>query len=436
MKTIEIAVVGSGVAALGALKGLIENSLKNVEFKITLIYPPEHSKNEENPELVKVGQKLKSRFGSYETYDFGGFLKLNLGRGVLCFPSKSQEGFTSVWGASVGNSRDLEFLTSSVMDAEFVNKNIFVSPARSTELQKLAVSPSLCNFCGRCLFGCPNNAIWSPANSINISIKKSGASILRDYVEEIDVQGEKIEVHFQSGSRVKYDKLLLCAGALSSASILLKSKLIDSPTYLKETRMIYFLGLRTPKRFHRNSFALSTRNFIFDIPSQLTRKAYLQIYDDPRGLWYRFGFIKKVFNKKFIFDFVARFFTVSLVYLDARSSSHLKIELANSDTISITRKKNSKEFSSVLMIFLRIIFSCKRLGFLPVAFWKSKVGESFHFGSLFGSDRADSIRLEKQINHRVYVCDSNTIGDLTVGPITPLIYSNAYEVSKVMIATI
>lgn len=433
MKRKRVAIIGTGPSGLAVAEEIVTSSQHNRELEVTLV-GPEYSGNLLPKRLEKKMSRLKTVFGSYFPYDIDNFLRSEQSKGVNVFPSGANGGFSNVWGAALGHEPRVDFFGNFLTDSKEILSKVFVKSIANSQSQYLATNLSLCNFCGQCLDGCPKGAIWSSVDSINQLVSKGLVARLNGYVDSIELEGEQVKIKLLEGNPEFFNYVFLCCGPISTVSLLLRSRFSTSPVFLKDTRMVKVVGLRRPRKYEKASFALSTRSFYLGNPKQVSPIGHLQIYDDVRGLWYRFSWLRKLFIYKNLFDFFAKFFCVSLLYLDSVSSSHLRLSIQATSVTRIEGCKVDGELASLIRAIGKLVCSVGRLGFIPMFAWRAKIGESFHVGSAYGPATIESLHHDPKIQDRIYVCDATNLKEIPLGNFTPAIVEHAREVTRLFLS--
>ncbi|HUR27875.1 MAG TPA: GMC oxidoreductase [Planctomycetota bacterium] len=107
---------------------------------------------------------------------------------------------------------------------------VFVGRTRAAVLTRPRAERKACDFKGRCLWGCPNDAIWSPLFTLRELERHADFR----YVPGVFVQsfeaadsGKVLALHVEHASgaqeRIPIERLVLAAGTLASSRIVLKS---------------------------------------------------------------------------------------------------------------------------------------------------------------------------------------------------------------------
>ena len=226
-----------------------------------------------------------------------------------------------------------------------------------------------------------------------------------------------------------FDKVFLCAGALSTTSIIMKSTQISN-VEMKNSDMISFPYLSIYRR-GRKRHSLSD---IFITSESENIKIFAQLYGYSKGLLTLANdaiplvkYIKKLPN--FIFN---NFGGVFLFFNDS-ISSNIKISKTQK---GLKLEKNNK--SSIPKIQVRNIRkSLIKSGVIPLLFLKKyyDYGKSNHYGGQFPhSNRPDILstdrlgRIKGIIN--VHIMDSSVLPTINTGPITGTIMANSFRITE------
>jgi len=118
-----------------------------------------------------------------------------------------------------------------------------------------------CINCDSCFSGCLNDSIFRPSKVINDLISNKNFSYENDNVESLKVINNKYEILTQNKKKMIFDKIFLCAGALNSAEILIKS--FDYPEndlliYDIPTKFFPIIAKRPKLKIDRKSFGFSS----------------------------------------------------------------------------------------------------------------------------------------------------------------------------------
>ena len=432
-------VIGSGPC--GALAALL---LLEAGFAVDLI--DVHNKQKiDDPNLKS---RLKLIDGDSSPYDINQILEIEVqAKPATFYRSKVEAGFSNVWGATWNSplvSLDDSWLRNYSKVDEIVSKNLygyaknlgqsvavdcgcdcfsFLSIKNSSEDEKLQVSDlAVKNFkCGCVASGknfCAHGSVWNSSYLIKECEKFNNFNFHRGIdVHTLTFEKDGVLINHPSGS-LKYGAVIIAAGPLGSAEVLLNS--VDEITNISmdETRMGFLPFLRYRLNTgHSGAFAFS--QFKFDMRDEKDRvAAHVQLYAHSEQYSERIegkvpGILVPVVKR--LLKFLTPHMGIALIYLNSEYSESLKISKATSGRKLLInlirpnhgdpkfRKKIWSRFSKIGLIPL-----------LPALIW-AKPGESYHLGAVQGL--LDQYGFLNQ-NKRVSVAGSFALPIILPGPIT------------------
>ena len=318
-----IAVVGSGAAAFGTLLKLKEN-LNKTNDKITVISKDLNKVNEiflDNINKKKTDYKLNSKSGlhseirhnfgqSFEgvkikdsnnviydvTYSGGlsdfwsGFAALPLDQNLNKWGLKKEEiepyykhivQKLNLSGEKLNVSEKDNFLSTSpsfyvnsppIKEHSLVSKLInkfnkeinnerFSVHKNYVFLDTKDNSPTKCINCQSCFSGCPKDSFFRPSKVINDWIFNKDFNYQNEEVDQIKLINEKYEIITKSKTSMFFDKVFLCAGALNSAKIIIKSFGYPSKDiflYDIPIKHLPIISIIPKMKIEKNTFGLSS----------------------------------------------------------------------------------------------------------------------------------------------------------------------------------
>lgn len=166
---------------------------------------------------------------------------------------------------------------------------------------------SKCKSCGKCAFGCPYDAKWNATQYINYAISKGAKLLVESSVDKVIIKrGRAIGVKLLDGKEIMGDVIILCAGAIETPRILMRSGIEEVGNGLfvdifltiggiVENKKLCFnkeLGMAT--YIKREGFLLSPHYSVLLLPNLLNKgiKAnpeevlgiMVKIADEPNGI--------------------------------------------------------------------------------------------------------------------------------------------------------
>jgi ferredoxin len=430
MKIEEIVIVGTGPSGLAAAREArsLRPSTRIVVLDAGNIVEPD----------LKIG--LKSHFGSTAMYDQKDSGLLHKGMKPTVWPSASRGGFSRIWGAAIGNENvedlspnmnlnlkgsDQTFLTHSARQMLLANDSI-KNKSWHIGNHHIAVDKSKCTMCGRCLSGCPEDAIWFAGNEWrkveNIEIRDGFR------LDNFIVHPDRIQLNDISGKTVEAHYVFLAAGAISSIQIMMRSGYLPKQVSIKDTQVLFFPALRFPVKETTKSFALS--QISATKKTKEGKQVYLQLYPDSRTLVESIKrhkpFLGKVVEK--LWALLSRVIVTGILYFDAESSPALQVRMISRSSFELSKNRQPATKGSRIRL-PELNYSIAR-EFRVLPFFslgkKGEPGESYHFGAVaeiqaFNQNAAFS---------RIRVVDSSALTEINPGPITNKVMFRAREIVR------
>ncbi|MGF7119126.1 GMC family oxidoreductase N-terminal domain-containing protein [Methanobacterium oryzae] len=214
MKTI---VVGSGVGG-----GTVAKELAKSGVQVTLIEKgplTEIKRAHKHYEILNVGTEIS------QTVCVGGTSLVTAGNAV-----RTCESMLKKLGIDLSrefNETDNELSVNTLPDSHFGEgtKRIMKAAGKlGFEVQKMPkfIDPDLCKPCGKCVFGCPENAKWTSVDFIEES-KKYGANLIQNTpVTDIIVSNGIVKGVKSYDKIFEADNVILSTGAIETPRLLQK----------------------------------------------------------------------------------------------------------------------------------------------------------------------------------------------------------------------
>jgi ferredoxin len=463
-----VAIIGAGPTGLAAAQAALDAG-----FLVDLI----DALNSPVPEDFKVSVKSsssgslakKTKFNSSSMYEYPDEL-IHYADSLDLPISNSVGGLTSVWGANVWFpepseiglkesdktaylkaqseiSRDLKTMGSQKIASYFGLKVTGPVPqtlrtgffeAKSTLVDDstylgssfLAVDADACVECGRCLTGCPENAIFNAEDGWK-------ELIIQNKVKHIDGIALTIEsdnsIIIQNSNGVQrlaknYDRIYVACGAIASASLLQRSSLIPKEVFLNDTQVFYlpFFSLRK-QTDEQTRFTLAQ---LFYRSAEIENGIHMSIYESSPDLKHR-AKNKHPILATLVPNFIWKRVLAGIGFVSANSSGRIKIVLKNNiSEVSTIENQNIRD--KVKSIYFKEIRGFKGTGLIPISLGLTipNVGASYHVGSLqnFLGDRLFNSCGEVSKERGIYVVDSSSFQKIPLGPITVAAMVNARRI--------
>lgn len=301
--------------------------------------------------------------------------------------------------------------------------------------------PNKCVNCGKCMTGCPNDAIWSARhwiekfedlieyrnNCLVLSFEEKEDSVIVKYLNKITNQVEELD------TRV----LFLGTGVIGTSQILLNSEVVTEPVIGKDSTVIQGLHFTKPLRvdtYKKTLSEISISKFKDDDNYQ-----YCQLYRITENAVNALNVGNRILKVllKLSIPFLERFFVVSFVYFPHEESS--SFEIYRNSLIKFKRKKRIyilKNYFKRIWELTKSLFKLQVFP-LPIYFTIKDRGQGMHFSSTIplsekkhGSNYS-SVEGNPADLKRVFIIDASVLNEPIQGPPTIFVMANARRISKI-----
>lgn len=437
-------VIGSG--PVGSVVSLI---LLKQGFEVTML----------DIAATQATAELNSRFkgktilGRSFPYDRNEYLNLIPGEDKREWhTSKGLYGFSTVWGATwtrdefqdqydaeldelifkIHNfhpSRDFAFDQTIVCNclSHLLSK---ATHGLQFEIPQLLIDKNSCLFVGSCQTGCTNSAIWSSKQLIEQCLKFERFQLIKDvFVQRFEDKEGSVEIHFQNRASFLCKQLIIAAGPIGTAALLLKSDIVNSLELQDtQTRFQLFLSLKRLQE-HQKKFGLSTLSANFENSSVLM---HIQYYPHVELALDRIlHTLPALFRNLacFLFRFLRHHLVIGLIFYSPRLSDQIIISKTETGINWLTRKKRFRRTRWLILNIKHFFVSASR-GLVPIPFAgiSKKVGESYHVGAAVKPAWNTFGRLFK--NNNVYVAGAIALDSLVPGPVTKAAMKHGVKVAR------
>jgi ferredoxin len=434
---VEIAIVGSGLSAWAVFQSL--SARVSSQDSITIIDSGYRFSVDTSDKGLLAGQK--KQFGSAHMYDTKGS---GLDFSEQSNYSMANGGLSTVWGAGIrlwsidslsgipvksddfyaaskfllerlpytGTARTLnipvefdiaehsppagsDHFNFLFNDGGYSNIKVFPTP-----LAVDVLGSTKCRGCGGCLTGCPYNSIFDAGIAFDSIVRAKKLSRIAGVVWRLVPLGSKVQVDFDDEAdrpvqRI-YDTVYLCAGAIGSPAILMRSDLISHQIDVLDSQVFYFIGIQWPRREKDSKeFALSQATISAESGPGIEFTASL--YESNEDVRNRISDLvaKKLFGLRFRpLQFLDHFLFFGIGFLDSSASGKIRLSLEEDSRVKARSIGDPGTVSKVRQALRQIAKSLLRKGLLVIP-WISVVpqpGAGFHSGAALplGSALVDS----------------------------------------------
>jgi ferredoxin len=137
-----------------------------------------------------------------------------------------------------------------------------------------------CRGCGLCLSGCPYGSIFETSSLFDEKLRRRELELVEGIVSRIEGSVNVTKVFYRTSKGVvqyrEFDRVYICAGAIGTPAILMRSNLLPAQVMVADSQVFYFFGLsyfRIKKESKR--FALSQVTLTSNPDAKLTFTASL-----------------------------------------------------------------------------------------------------------------------------------------------------------------
>ena len=288
----------------------------------------------------------------------------------------------------------------------------------------LFLNKRLCTSCGLCLSGCPYGALFDAGemfNSLILSGKIKSTHVHFGVVNKLIPKTNSVDVEIWNGDSLhvkSFKNVILCAGPIPTAAILMRSNLIENEFKIPDSQIFYFAGLSmrrvspVPELAEIGQLAVYPTNIEsgdfqvgFYAPSKVSRERISSsLFRGP------IGFLK-------VPKFISERLIPGIGFLPQESSGFLTLKLER-DSIILTRTSGdriSKAAKNVVSTLTKL-FSFTSLRVLKVSLRIPDPGSGFHIGGSmpFAGNHIDELgRL--RVETRIKVMDASILPSIPAG---------------------
>lgn len=444
-----IAVIGAGPSGLASAISAI-----NLGFEVDLIDPWNDYKIYQSYESSNVGLgksiiAKKGFRGSYEMYKYP--LEYIRTKKEHSFPiSLTRGGLSSVWGANSISWEDasqflgvdplhppvikalkeyLSIESSTRQNQPFASSFLHgvINRSKSTRVKflpsQIAYFKDKCVLCGECLLGCKYEAIFNAYFAWDTLIREGKVKLIPGFVNRVSELAEGALVHYsqeQLEHTREYSKIFIGCGAIASASLLIRSDLLNDQAMLSDTQVFYtgFLKMQL-KALKESRFTLA---HAYASIKHKHQNVHISIYEASEEAISRaateINLLPKTLSK-----ILLTWIAPGIGFVPESDSAKILVrrnEKNTSSPIDVIFSDNShaKHFARLLLIRNFVQFT--KLGLIPLPFIVKtpNPGASYHVGVLDDGNGWIGAKGSIAKLKNIFLVDSSALTTLPSGPIT------------------
>jgi len=313
--------------------------------------------------------------------------------------------------------------SKNIIDERFqIYKNYVFLDTKKNSLTK-------CINCQSCFSGCPKDSFFRPSKIISEWIDNKYFYYQNEEVDQIKLKNDQCEILTKNKNKLVFDKVFLCAGALNSAKIIIKSfGYPPNDIYLYDipTKNFPIISMIPKIKVDQNTFGFSSGSGSI----VLNNNSYYHLFFGQLPKEY---FQSKIGNKyltnvlKKIFDTFCLYCTINGStddFLTYKLAENLKLTLLDKERLNYTNNNLNLAIKKIKKILFK-------KGFLVLNNLAFNNPSSSHYSSnLFTSYKVISNN-KSEFRKNLYICDSSTFGYASSSqPHTFFIMTNSYRLAS------
>ncbi len=289
-------------------------------------------------------------------------------------------------------------------------------------------SSTKCINCQSCFSGCPQDSFFRPSKIINDWIFNKHFDYQNEEVDQIKLINKKYEILTKSKKSIVFDKVFLCAGALNTAKIIIKSFGYPSKNiFLYDIPIKHFpiISMIPKIRIDSGTFGLSSGSGSII----LNKDTYYHLLFGQLPKEY----FKNKINNKYLSNFFKNIFDTFCLYgtiygsLDDFYSYQLTEKL---DPILVNHDKLKIINSNLNLVIKKLKKILFKKGFLVLNQFSIHGSSSAHYSSNLFDAYNIQINNKGEFNKNLHICDSSTFGYASSSqPHTFFIMANSYRLA-------
>lgn len=292
-----------------------------------------------------------------------------------------------------------------------------------------------CNYCNKCLEGCPIDKIWHSSHiDINNVKFESNIRVIKIHEEEETISIEGLDIKEKKYTFSGFKKVFIGAGNIETFRILSTSGYVNNSVLLRDSST-FFVPLLLSMKYgvaQKSNYALS-QAFV-TLKKSSIRDSHFQIYDYSEDLINRAKGILPL--GKYIPNFILRIplsrLFVAIGYLHSSDSPLIQMKLLPSGDVELNSVGDSVDNSKKLIrnVVRELHRKIRSAGLFPISglIKFSLPGEGVHSGGWLPMGEKSDLLGRPVGLHNVHVVDSSTFPTIPAGPITFTLMANANRI--------
>jgi ferredoxin len=203
--------------------------------------------------------------------------------------------------------------------------------------------------CGLCLTGCPYGAIFNSSEFFDKLVHHKKITRIQGKVVQLRQIEDGVKVNYENRlnqiETKEFSHVYVCAGAVGTPIILLRSKLIGTKVSVKDSQVFYFIGFYKPKS-QKSELKFSLSRKTITKPNEFSAS----LYDCNAEVRIRLSeeISRKLLGLRIkLPKFLDRCIFLGIGFLDSDLSGHFEVQVLESGQVKLLPFKNPVTVKSV-----------------------------------------------------------------------------------------
>ncbi len=290
-----------------------------------------------------------------------------------------------------------------------------------------------CVSCGECMYGCFRESLFRPGKPLRTMVTDQRLRYRRVAVHRVEPGSGGCRVVFRDGDSTVYDRVILCAGAIGTSEILLRSFGAPGDSMMIDDNEIYMFALINlasgiEKQRDYMSFANSVVGIMPDDPSDSYCQAqiapfmeYLINYYAPRSVGKALSWLKANLRQRIL---------LGKLYTGGPTAARFALALTSTNDIerAVIRTGLSQQAARRALKAMSGAYGRQGFKMLPIPAMRAKTS-SHYVGNLSTAPLGLRLNPAGQLSPGLWVADSTAFPHSPAQPLTFTIMANAHRVA-------
>jgi len=285
-----------------------------------------------------------------------------------------------------------------------------------------------CINCGYCMYGCFKKSLFNPADSLKEFEEDKRIKIINDKALGVFKTIKGWDVKLANNQTIQADKVFLCAGAIGTSEILLRSFSLFNKEVFIDDNENYLFGLISNKAAKKNPSSFSFGTLTLGV---LSKDKYAQAslttlpdmfldYIIPRRINKYLQPFFKIFQNRIL---------LGRLHIDGLSASKYSMSLTKEGVLNIKQVRTKASDTQAKKILKALDINLKGTNFRRIKGLMIHAPSSAHYvGGFANGEHGVCVKADGVLKEGLYVCDSSAFPANPSQPLTFTIMANAMRV--------